>query len=63
MESKTAEGLIILFFILLFPIGSFIWGLKFWFWIFVAGGFALAGMNVVWLMNVILGVGRWANRQ
>lgn len=63
MESKTDEGLIVLFFLLLFPIGSFLWGLKFWVWIFVAGGIALVSMVIIWLMNVILGVGRWAKRQ
>lgn len=66
MESKTAEGLIILFFIffiILFPIGSWIWGLKFWFLIIVAGGIALSGMVMIWIINTILGVGRWAKRQ
>ena len=63
MESKTTEGLIILLFILLLPIGSWIWGLKFWFWICVAGGIALAGMILVWIINLIFGIGRWTRRQ
>lgn len=63
MESKTAEGLTILFFIIFLLIGSWILGLKFWFWICVAGGIAIAGMILIWFLNVILGIGSLAKRQ